>query len=96
MSGKYEKVGLAVWKFAENILSVKVWVIFGFMFLSTYLLTKVQGGITADAFAAWATGNGSIIATVLAIREGVKVRKITAASNGATEDQVKEIQKIMT
>jgi uncharacterized membrane protein len=94
MADKYAKVKLAAWKFVENCLSVKVWVIFVFMFLSAALLWKV--GLDKDTFATWCTGNGSIVATVLAIREGIKVRKITAASNGATEEQRKDIEKIMT
>jgi uncharacterized membrane protein len=94
MAGKYEKLSLAAWKFAENCLSVKVWVIFSFMIVSTALLWKV--GVTEETFSTWATGNGSIIATVLAIREGIKVRKINAAANGHDEESKKAVEKIMT
>ena len=76
-------------KFVENILSVKVWVIFAFMFTSLYLVTTDK--MTGEVFA---TSTGSIISIVLAIREGIKVRKISAASNGATKEQIKEIEKI--
>jgi hypothetical protein len=93
MADKYAKAKLALWKLTENLLSVKVWVIFGFMFLSAALLWRV--GLNADTFSSWVTGNSSIIATVLAIREGIKVRKINAASNGCNEEQRKEVEKIM-
>jgi len=78
-------------KFTENILSVKVWIIFTYLIISLYLV--VNGKMTGEIFA---TSNGSIISIVLAIREGIKVRKISAASNGTTEKQIKEIQKIAT
>lgn len=58
-------------KLMENILSIKVWVIFTNMAITTLLVWN--GKITGDAFAAM---NGGIISTVLAIREGVKVVKI--------------------
>lgn len=76
-------------KFFENILSVKVWIIITYILLSFYLviIDKMTGQI-------FATSSGSIISIVLAIREGIKVRKISAASNGATKEQIKEIEKI--
>jgi len=80
----------ALKKFVENILSVKVWVIFTYMFIALYLV--VNDKMTGEVFA---TSAGSIISIVLAIREGIKVRKISAASNGATEKQIKEIEKIL-
>jgi len=79
----------AMKKFVENILSLKMWVIFTYMFISLYLVTN--GKMTGEVFA---TSVGSIISIVLAIREGLKVRRISAASNGATKEQIKEIEKI--
>lgn len=76
-------------KFVENILSIKVWVIFTYVFISLYLV--VNDKMTGEMFA---TSSGSIISIVLAIREGIKVRRISAASNGATKEQIKEIEKI--
>ena len=77
-------------KFLENILSIKVWVIFAYIIFSFYLV--LEGKMTGQIFA---TSTGSIISIVLAIREGIKVRKISAASNnGSTKEQIKEIEKI--
>lgn len=64
---------MAFRKFIENILSVKVWIIFTLFFLSAHLV--LEGHMTGDAFAAV---NGGVISTVLAIREGIKVTKIQA------------------
>lgn len=76
-------------KFIENILSIKVWIIFTYVLISFYLVTidKMTGQV-------FATSSGSIISIVLAIREGIKVRKLSAASNGKTKEQLKEIEKI--
>lgn len=76
-------------KFFENILSVKVWIIFTYVLTSFYLVTidKMTGQI-------FATSSGSIISIVLAIREGIKVRKLSASSNSSTPEQLKEIKKI--
>lgn len=79
----------AVKKFVENILSVKVWIIFVYMFISLYLV--LEGKMTGEIFA---SSCGAVISIVLAIREGLKVRRIAAASNGATKEQIKEIEKI--
>jgi hypothetical protein len=76
-------------KFMENLLSIKVWVIFTYVFSSLYLV--VNGFMTGEIFA---TSSGAVISIVLAIREGIKVRRISAASNGATKEQIKEIEKI--
>ena len=76
-------------KFTENLLSIKVWVIFVYVFSSLYLV--VNGFMTGETFA---TSSGAVISVVLAIREGIKVRRISAASNGATKEQIKEIEKI--
>jgi hypothetical protein len=84
-----EFIAKAFKKFVENILSVKVWVIAGYLVVSLSLV--MAGKMTGSDFA---VSNGSIISIVLAIREGIKVRKISAASNGATKEQIKEIEKI--
>jgi hypothetical protein len=76
-------------KFIENLLSIKVWVIFTYIFSSLYLV--VNSHMTGETFA---TSTGAVISVVLAIREGIKVRRISAASNGATKEQIKEIEKI--
>jgi hypothetical protein len=76
-------------KFVENLLSIKVWVIFTYIFSSLYLV--VNNHMTGEIFA---SSTGAVISIVLAIREGIKVRRISAASNGATEKQIKEIEKI--
>jgi len=76
-------------KFVENILSIKVWVIFTYIIMALYLV--MQDKMTGEMFA---TSSGSIISIVLAIREGIKVRRISAASNGATDKQIKRIEKI--
>ena len=76
-------------KFTENLLSIKVWIIFTYVFSSIYLV--VNGFMTGETFA---TSSGAVISVVLAIREGIKVRKISAASNGATKEQIKEVEKI--
>jgi len=76
-------------KFTENLLSIKVWVIFTYVFSSLYLVAN--GYMTGETFA---TSSGAVISVVLAIREGIKVRRISAASNGATKEQIKEVEKI--
>jgi hypothetical protein len=84
-----EFIAKAFKKFVENILSVKVWVIAGYLFVSLSLVLADK--MTGSDFAA---SNGSIISIVLAIREGIKVRKISAASNGTTQEQIKNIEKV--
>jgi len=74
-------------KFTENLLSIKVWVIFTYVFSSLYLV--VNGFMTGETFA---TSTGAVISIVLAIREGIKVRRISAASNGAIQEQIKDIE----
>lgn len=80
----------AVQKFVENCLSIKVWVIFGFMFISLYLV--YIGKMTGVDFA---TSNGSVISIVLSIREGIKIAKIREIrkTNGDPEKAAK-IEKI--
>lgn len=86
-----EFISKAFKKFVENILSVKVWIIFMYMFTSLYLV--VNDKMTGEIFA---SSCGAVISIVLAIREGLKVRRISAVSNGATKEQIKEIEKIAT
>ncbi len=75
---------LASEKLVENLLSVKVWIIFSFLFSTAFLCW--YGKIDGDTFAAV---NGAVISTVLAIREGIKVAKIKALEN---KDEVKDIK----
>ena len=63
-------------KFVENILSVKVWVMFALLITSTYAL--LNGMITGDV---WAGLNGGVISTVFALREGFKVAKVNSADD---------------
>lgn len=93
MSEKWNNVvsflGAAGVKFIENILSVKVWIIFVYMILSLYMVHKNQ--MTGETFA---TSNGSVISIVLALREGFKTQKIKAIANGSSEDAKKEMKKM--
>ena len=79
---------VALEKFTENILSIKVWIIFVYMLVSSYLV--MSGKMSGGNFAA---SNGSIISIVLAIREVIKVQKIKATVN-STPEQLKEIDKL--
>jgi hypothetical protein len=67
---------LALEKLTENFLSVKVWTIFAFMYISAYLC--YTGHMTGTDFA---TANGSIISVVYAMREVFKTVKIKQAKN---------------
>lgn len=82
-------LGNAGVKFVENILSVKVWIIFGYMMLSLYMVH--QDKMTGEIFA---TSNGSVISIVLALREGFKTQKIKAIANGSSEDAKKAMKKM--
>jgi len=81
---------LSFMKFIENLVSMKFWIIFSYLVLSTCGLYagKLDGKI-------WAESNGAIISIVLAIREGIKVTKIRSVleSNGNPEAK-QEIRKI--
>ncbi len=68
-------------KIVENLISVKVWIMFSFLVVSTYLL--MTGFLTALI---WGSVNGGIISSVLAVREAMKVAKIK--SNDSTEDMM--------
>jgi len=58
-------------KIIETMISVKVWVIFSIMYLSTWLLINqfIEGGV-------WGTVNTAVISTVLAVREGFKISRV--------------------
>lgn len=72
MSKKKKTFGRKAWeRFIENLLSVKVWIIFTYIWLSFTALS--YGLISGDVFATTCTGMVSI---VLAIREGIKIQKI--------------------
>jgi hypothetical protein len=58
-------------KFIENLVSVKVWIVFGILFFSSFFLWN--GLLTG---AVWASINGGVISTVCALREVFKVAKI--------------------
>lgn len=67
---------LALEKIVENFLSVKVWTIFVFLWVSAYLC--YTGHMSGADFA---TSNGSIISVVYALRESFKTIKIRQAKN---------------
>ncbi len=80
--------GKIAWqKFVENLLSVKVWVIFGYMLLcfNLVLLGKMDGTTFAQT-------NAAVIGIVLAIREGIKITKIKQNAKNESGDS----KKIMT
>ena len=58
-------------KLIENLLSVKVWIMFSYLTVSTVLL--VHGFIDGTM---WVASNGGIISTVIACREAFKVAKV--------------------
>jgi hypothetical protein len=58
-------------KLVENMLSVKVWVIFSLLGVSTKLV--LMSLMSADV---WAAVNGGVISTVFAMREAFKVAKV--------------------
>jgi hypothetical protein len=93
MAEKWDRVvafaGAAGVKFVENVLSVKVWIIFIYMMLSLFMVHKDK--MTGEIFA---TSNGSVISIVLALREGFKTQKIKAIANGSSEDAKKEMKKM--
>jgi hypothetical protein len=64
----WEKAGV---KLIENLLSVKVWIIASFLIVSTKLLLigLIDGTV-------WASVNGGVISSVLAVREALKVAKV--------------------
>ena len=74
----WTRVGI---KLVENLISVKVWIIFTFLAVSTYLL--MAGLLTAVI---WGSVNGGIISSVLAVREAMKVAKIKSSDD--TKDMV--------
>ena len=71
-----------VWrKMVENIISVKVWVIFTIILVSSIMV--FMGFMSAPIFASM---NGGIISTVFAMREVFKVAKIKQVSEEEAKD----------
>jgi len=70
-------------KIIENLISVKVWVIFILMFLSA---SMVYTGLMPAAI--WASVNGGVISTVFTMREVFKVAKIKQLSEKDVNDMV--------
>lgn len=68
---------LALIKFVENLVSVKVWTIFILLGVTAFLC--YVGKLTGQEFI---TINGGVITTVYALREGFKVAKIKKLTNG--------------
>jgi hypothetical protein len=73
----------ALVKLVENILSIKVAVIFSYMILSFILLWYNK--LTSTDFA---TSNGAIISVVFALREGFKVAKIKRITNEKEKEKM--------
>ena len=69
-------------KFIENILSIKVWVIFIFLLVSSLFLYigLLDGSV-------WAGANGGVISTVIALREAFKVAKVRTPKVVAGNDE---------
>lgn len=74
---------LALEKLTENFLSVKVWTIFVYMYVTAYLC--YTGHMTGTDFA---TSNGSIISVVYALRESFKTIKVRQTKS------IEEMQKM--
>ena len=68
-------------KIIENLISVKVWIMFSYLAVSTILL--VYGFIDGTM---WVASNGGIISTVVACREAFKVAKVKSSDD--TKDMV--------
>ncbi len=68
-------------KAVENLISVKVWIMFSYLIVSTILL--VYGFIDGTM---WVASNGGIISTVMAVREAFKVAKVKSEDD--TKDMV--------
>lgn len=73
-------------KVLETLLSVKVWTIAAVLVISTIMVYdgKVGGN-------AWASINGSVIATVFALREGFKIRRIKTKTEENKEIEPKDL-----
>jgi hypothetical protein len=68
-------------KVAENLISVKVWILFAMLLASTGLL--FAGKLTAVV---WGSANSGTITAVLGMREGFKVAKVRSnGTNGEKE-----------
>ena len=72
-------------KIIENLISVKVWIIFAVLIVSSIFLSfeLLSGSV-------WASVNGGVISTVIALREVFKVAKIKTPDNiiGDEKDMV--------
>jgi hypothetical protein len=82
-----EYIELLIRKILETLLSVKVWIIFGVLWLSTWLLTHV--GVNGQSYIngqVWGTVNASVISVVVALREGFKISRIRKQNEGEVED----------
>ena len=68
-------------KLIESILSIKVWIIFTYMWVSSALLLydKLDGS-------SWATSNVSVISVVIGLREAFKVSKVKNQKNSDNKE----------
>ncbi len=74
-------------KILETLLSVKVWVIFSVMSISTWLLIHTHpDGQSYINGQVWGTVNTSVISVVIALREGFKISRIRKEGEGMVED----------
>jgi len=62
---------LVLQKLVENLLSVKVWILFSLLAVSTKML--LIGLVTG---AEWCAVNGGAISTICAMREAFKISKV--------------------
>ena len=67
---------LAKQKFVENLLSVKVWIVFSVLILSSLFL--YLGLLTG---AVWGSVNGGVISTICALREAFKVARVRSTDD---------------
>jgi len=70
----------ALQKLVENLLSIKVWVLFALLSVSTKLL--LLGLMTGTE---WCAVNGGAISTICAMREAFKISKVKS------EDDTKDL-----
>jgi len=63
-------------KLVENLLSIKVWVVFSVLIVSTalVLLNSMSGSV-------WASVNGGIITTICGMREAFKIIRISESED---------------
>lgn len=79
----FEAVGKKV---LETLLSVKVWTIAAIIVVSTIMVydDRLSGST-------WASINGSVIATVFALREGFKIKRVNAKIEKGEEISKKDL-----